>query len=382
MTYCFKEHESDKQELNKNTKPISECKNYFTEENGRKVRVTEVPVLTCACIWREYQKQAEEIVAPGGKLIVDPIARNRAINAAYAKLWLLDGRFQWAGLAAFASKQVGCGLLHASESIEKMQAEHEAFERVMNTAKPRWSFRNWFRISKLDEQAERDYKEARRNNPVPSADIRRAGKSLSVVQRQFHHVYEMLAMGNTTLFLDVFPLHQFYWKRGLKELEACLQSREKLTDDPRFPILWPAGRKLNFGTAHAEILKAFEAIDKWQTAKSVEHLAFHEQRNILQPTMYDDPRFVALLRSNHVSYVTAFPTGVAEAIELTLTSQCSRVDDGRTIGFGDNPIANLADIDQRMPFVLKAAERFDHMLNTEHRAALQQSIREISRGSR
>lgn len=53
--------------------------------------------------------RAEAIVAPGGILIADPKARNRAINAAYANLWLKDPRFQWAGLAAFASKQVGVG---------------------------------------------------------------------------------------------------------------------------------------------------------------------------------------------------------------------------------------------------------------------------------
>ena len=62
-------------------------------------------------------------MAPGGKLIADPKARNSAINAAYAQLWLDDPRFQWAGLAAFASKQVGCGLLHAADSIDKIQAE-------------------------------------------------------------------------------------------------------------------------------------------------------------------------------------------------------------------------------------------------------------------
>lgn len=130
MKQCFKDHECDKQELHKNTKPISECRSYFTEENGRKIRITEVPIMTCECIWRSYQREAEDIVAPGGTLIADPKARNRAINAAYARLWLHDHRFQWAGLAAFASKQVGCGLLHAADSIRKIQAEHDAAQRM------------------------------------------------------------------------------------------------------------------------------------------------------------------------------------------------------------------------------------------------------------
>ncbi|WP_191636194.1 hypothetical protein [Pseudomonas fluorescens] len=38
------------------------------------------------------------------------------------------------------------------------------------------------------------------------------------------------------------------------------------------------------------------------------------------------------------------------------------LDDGRTIGFGNNPMADLADLHQRMPFVLKAAARFDELL--------------------
>ena len=89
---------------------------------------------------------------------------------------------------------------------------------------------------------------------------------------------------------------------------------------------------------------------------------------------------VALLRGNHASYVTGFPSGVAQAIELTLTSQCQRVEDDRTIGFDNSPLADLSDINQRMEFVLRAAARFDHMLNDFNRAALVQSISEIASG--
>ena len=84
--------------------------------------------------------------------------------------------------------------------------------------------------------------------------------------------------------------------------------------------------------------------------------------------------------TNHAAYVTGFPSGVAQAIELTLTSQCQPVEDGRTIGFSSNPLADLSDIDQRMPFVLRAAASFDGMLNDGNRGALEQSIREIASG--
>lgn len=122
MTPCFKDQTCGTQTLNQNTIPLSECKTRWVEVYGCMTEVTDVPVLTCECIWRIFQREAEEIVAPGGILIEDPKERNRAINAAYARLWLHDSRFQWAGLAAFASKQVGCGLLHAAESINEIAA--------------------------------------------------------------------------------------------------------------------------------------------------------------------------------------------------------------------------------------------------------------------
>jgi uncharacterized Zn-binding protein involved in type VI secretion len=346
---------------------------------------------TCENIWREYQNRAEAIVAPGGAMITDPKARNRAINAAYAQLWRLDQRFQWAGLAAFASKQVGCGLLHAAQSIERIQAEYEAAEQLRRSArKGVWGL---FSAEERERQAKlreyerrlRDHEQASRNNPMPDVDWRREGEPLSSVQQLYQHVYEMMAMGNTTLFLDVFPLHAFYKEQGLGLLETCLSARQNIFEDGLQRVLWPVGQdKLRFGGDYPEILHAFKAIDDGDIAKSVEHLADHEQRNILQPTMYGDPKLVALLRSNHLSYVTGIPSGIAQAIELTLANQCSTADDGRTIDFSNNPFANLADIDQRMAFVLKAAARFHTLLNSTERYRIELELEDIaeSRGGR
>ncbi|MHC8348576.1 DUF2515 family protein [Pseudomonas sp. RT4P38] len=377
MTQCFKEHPCDEQRLNHNSTPVAECECKEVRLYGSKTLVTDVPILTCSCLWRRYQREAENIVAPGGVLIADPVERNRAINAAYARLWLHDPRFQWAGLAAFASKQVGCGLLHAADSIELIRDEHEARQRLRESRRESGLLTR----DKMSEQAEelRDYKEADSRNPVPSVDFRSQGEDLSLVQQQFRHVHDMMALGNTTLFLDVFPLHAFYAKRGLKELQKCLGARAGIFDHPAFPVLWPVDReKLPFGLNQPEILLAFEAIHAGEIAGSVEYLAWHEQKNILQPVIYEDRQLVALLRGNHAAYVTGFPSGVAQAIELTLTSQCQRVEDGRTIGFGNNPLADLSDLGQRMAFVLQAARRFDQLLSDHQRSALEQSISEIA----
>ncbi|WP_256350852.1 MULTISPECIES: PAAR domain-containing protein [Pseudomonas] len=341
---------------------------------------SEQPTPFCENLWRSYQMRAEAIVAPGGILIADPKARNRAINAAYANLWLKDPRFQWAGLAAFASKQVGCGLLHAVESIEKIQAEHQAGQRMIDSAERRWKFPGLTLFGKTDKRAQRDYEQARSNNPVPGVDLRRDGEPLSLVQQQLQFVHDMLALGNTTLFLDVYPLHLFYSERGLGAFEECLEARENIYEIEEFPVLWPIGQMLKFGTDYKEIRQTFRAVEMGDIAKSVEHLAKHEQVNILQPSMYSDVKFVRLLRANHASFVTGIPSGAAQAIELTLASQCQRIDDSRTIGFGSNPLADLSDIDQRMAFVLKAAMQFHSLLEGTDRHRIEQSIRDIAAG--
>ncbi len=379
MTQCFKDHECDKQILNQNTKPFSECETHRVSVNGDWFEVTDVPVLTCEGIWRVFQREAEEIVAPGGVLIADPIERNRAINAAYARLWLHDNRFQWAGLAAFASKQVGCGLLHAATTNQVIQAELDAGRRMADSyAKSNPGPTGAYAPKHMDLQAHHDYQSARDNNPIPLSSMGLGG----LLQQQFQHVYDMMALGNTTLFLDIFPLHAFYKKRGLEELRTCLKRRASIYGHPKFPVLWLVGQeKLEFGVQYGEILGGFTAIEKGDIAKSVKRFAEHEQRTILQPTIYEDPQLKLLLRGNHASFVTGFPSGVAQAIELTLASQCQPVEDGRTIGFSGNPFADLSNYNQRIAFVMRAAERFDAMLHDENRPLLEQSIREIAEGS-
>ena len=446
MTQCFKDHPSDTQNLNENTKPLDECKSEMMEVLGVEMMVTRVPILTCDCLWRIYQREAEEIVAPGGVLIADPIERNRAINAAYARLWLHDPRFQWAGLAAFASKQVGCGLLHATESMEKLEVELKAvakfmkltpylstiyrqndlIELIYNLTEHTAENFTEFRIEHLNELTDEkiesiivdlkalggrfktltfeevkeqvvdkfkeltvdrvdaivtafeEFQAANADNPIP-VDVRLGAMKLGVVQRQLKYVHDMLALGNTTLFLDIYPLHQFYKKRGLAQLKKCLEKRRKIFGHPKAPVLWPVDQeKVIFGYAHEEILQAFIAIEAGEIARSVKIFADHEQRNILQPAIYEDLHLVLILHGNQFSYATNFPNGTAQAIELTLTSQCQPVEDGRTIGFGNHPSADLSNIKQRMAFVLKAADRFDEMLNDSNRQDLEQSIIKIA----
>ncbi|SEN56214.1 Zn-binding Pro-Ala-Ala-Arg (PAAR) domain-containing protein, incolved in TypeVI secretion [Pseudomonas sp. ok272] len=349
----------------------------FTEPSGQ----------ICQDLWQRYQQAAEKIVAPDGVLIADPKTRNRAINAAYARLWLEDPRFQWAGLAAFASKQVGCGLLHAAESIEKIQVDSDAAERRDRSARSGF----WGLFSRGEpqrkvgigdfERRQREAEQAQRENPLWWVDYRHDAGSLSVMQKNARYVHDRLALGNTTLFLDVYPLHAFYRDRGLSALETCLRSRKRIYGDARQAVLWPVTQeRLRFGVDHDEIVHAFRAIDASNITKSVEHLAMHEQKNILQPAMYSDLILVTLLRGNQFSYVTDIPSGAAQAIELTLASQCQPVGDERTVRFSSSAMADLSDINQRMPFVLKAAKRFDDLLHNHNRHLIEQAIQDIAAG--
>ncbi|MCP9270546.1 hypothetical protein M5U04_21380 [Xenorhabdus sp. XENO-1] len=146
--------------------------------------------------------------------------------------------------------------------------------------------------------------------------------------------------------------------------------------------MWPIGQeKFEFGRSYPDILLAFEAIEAGNIPRGVVYLANHEQINILQSTMYSDTHLVRLLRGNQFSFVTGFPSGVAEAVELTLASQCRRIDDGSTIQFSNETFADLSDVKQRMPFVYKAADRFNEMLHDDsNRKLLEKSLQNIAAG--
>ncbi len=301
--------------------------NWKEEEAAAKKRADD-DKQNCMDCWRFYQKQAEAIVS-----VDDPIARNRRINAAYAQLWLDDHRFQWAGLAAFASKQVGCGLLNAAETIGKSNRQRDAYQQ-------------WDKTSSTFERLS-PYASPR----MPAPD--------QVSGEGARKVYEMLAKGNTALFLDIWPLHMFYKKFGLQRFKRCLQERQL----PGGSVVWPIAGTVPFGISRPRVVRGFEAIDAGNIAESVRMLAEHEQLNILQPAMYNDPAFSLLMRANQFAWALSIPTGSAREIQLTLANQCTVTGaNAKYEIFSKEPLANLADADQRMEFVMRAAQRFAELL--------------------
>jgi hypothetical protein len=338
------QHRQDMTPLGRNTLPVAECDVHEATVAGQPCKAIDVPVLGCASIWLRVQREAEAWIAPGGKLIADPIVRNRRINQAYAQLWLADRRFQWAGLAAFASKQVGCGLLHAANNIRASLAE-------------------------MGDNAQRP-------DITGSADIAAMNSMPAIISASSAYMYQQLALGNTILFLDIYPLHRFYMLRGFEHLAKCLPQRATIADQ----ILWPINReKLTFGNAFSEIQEGFKLIDSGQVAESVRKIAYHEQINILQAALYNDLAMQGALQANQFSWVTGFPNGSAAAINLTLSAQCSTQSAVLNVWFPKKSGAKLYDRDQRMKFVYEAAERFDTLLRKGDRSRIESSIHEIAR---
>jgi hypothetical protein len=300
-------------------------------------------LLTPALLWATFQAEAEDLLRIDGRWIADDRERNKRINRAYARLWLADRRFQWAGLAAFASKQVGCGLLHSADIIDERRREREAIERSLgHGAAPGVQY----------------------GATLHQLATEMAGSSMA----------RRLGLGNTHVFLDIYPLHRFYMERGWTEFLACLPRRQ----NARYAVHWEVDRStLAFATPFPEVAAGFEQIERGRIEDSVRSLAQHEQVNVLQKIMYDDLFMKMLLDWNQLAWVTDFPSGDYEEIKLNLSAQCpARA--GTTSTFSKDRYAKLWDPAERMPFVFEAADRLGMLLAGAERARVEESIRSVS----
>jgi hypothetical protein len=330
--------------VNRNIKPISECKLHHCVGAAATVeKAIAVPILTPEHLWGTFQVEAENILTIDGSLEGNERERNKRINAAYAKLWLADNRFQWAGLAAFASKQVGCGLLHPAETIAKNRRERELLQLSIAAI-------------------------------LPGAEA--AAGPQAAMEFGAAYVYRKLGFGNAHLFLDIYPLHRFFMERGWDEFSTYLPKRQ----NEKYPFYWAVNRKtLRFGAPFQEVLEGFMHINSENLERSVDRLAQHEQVNILQKILYNDPVLQKLLALNQYAWATGFPTGDYEEIKLTLSAEC-RTKPGLTSWFSRDKRAELWVAEQRMKFVLEAARQFHILLHGPERPYVEASIRAIAAG--
>lgn len=275
----------------------------------------------CAALWKKYREEAEALIAPHDE---DHRARNRAISAAYARLYLENPNFTWAGLAAYASKQVGCAMDHARHAM----STGKKFLLGGTAALP---------IA-----------------PLPALGSAGYGAGAAGAAA---YTYEMLGKGNRELFLDIYPLHRFYQEHGIDKMRACAGSRS-----PPIP---------------REALLGFQAIADGELSRSLAEIARHEQLNVLQPLIYDD----YLLRRILVANETGVP--LTSPAKLVLSSECdegptSTFDEGRFGGEDHGLVPEVYNTSERMNWILKrAAPMYEDMVGTaQHRRDLEQIIRQ------
>jgi hypothetical protein len=290
-----------------------------------------------AASWLRCQLEAQQWVAPGGKLIEDTAVRNRRISAAYATLWLADHRCEWAGLAAFASSQVGCDIAGAADTMQDAASHNESGR---TTGPLDWLRRNGMQLG--------------------------SGLAAGFMRGQ-------LAMGNLIVFLDVYPLHRFFMLHGAAALNAHL--RERASNAPR--VIWPAEcPTIPFGQPFAEIAEAFSLMEQGVVEASVIKLAWHEQVNILQPLIYDDAKTRLVLDANQLAWAVHLPHVAFQEIMLPFDSQCGARSEDAVL-FSRLQNAHLYDPVQRMEFVTRAATRFHGLLHGLRRVAVEDRLRAI-----
>lgn len=251
----------------------------------------------CIKLWKDYQEEARTLIEPAGE---DHRERNTIISAAYADLCLKNPEFRWAGLAAYASKQVGCAMDYALKMRAIGGSAGAAGAGTM---------------------------------AVP---VLVGGAAVSA---SAHYTYEMLGTGNRNLFLDIYPMHRFFQDHGYEKLSKCAGERM-----PPIPL---------------QALDGFRALDlhkktgdKKYLNQSVESLAWHEQVNVLQRDIYNDWTMRKILRANETGMWGTMPA------DVVMDSGCTDTTGGKhTHTFGDKGRRELYDVSERMDWIVNDIAR-------------------------
>ncbi|RMR55636.1 hypothetical protein ALP83_200135 [Pseudomonas syringae pv. actinidiae] len=285
---------------------------------GQQVAIRRLCVKTRA----EYKQPARY------ELLKDFSTRAARIAGNYARIYLEQeyngqpeqkGRFYWTGLAAFASKQVMCALDYSSNT--KM--------RYLPPA-------------------------------VPPLEITKI----------------FLGKGNFWLFQDIFVWHWFYINYP-QQFNECIKTRDFSTYDPRFkqsfaqlPWIDDALPKINNLKVTDYLVSGFKlisAVEKEPAGtlrekykfQSLLAIAKHEQLMILQPLIYEDKSFRALL------YMQTWVEGYGDVPRrlASLSVECDTGDPEQDVIMSDG---ELYDAEDRMIFITTIASTYHRRMQRKN----------------
>nr|WP_314873981.1 hypothetical protein [uncultured Pseudomonas sp.] len=297
----------------------------------------------CEYLWATGQGRALKLLTvqktcpirgPQTVLVRDFSARAARIAAAYARFYLeleegcnpeLKGRFYWMGLAAFASKQVMCGLDFVKE--------------VSTYTKP---------VSKY------------------SPPVKLGQKGLEIGK-------ESLGKGNFWLFQDIYVWHWFYanypemFAKCSEERDASKYPAKALNNLKEMPWAEEALGVIDNFSINDYLREGFKQIVACEKVSSGEfrrklqfdslmRIADHEQRKVLQPLIYESMLFQGVLTIQQaVEFVPGLPRRLA-----AFSTACDVDDRQLKVEMEDG---SLYDETARMRFIEKIAERYHDLMD-------------------
>ena len=196
-----------------------------------------------------------------------------------------------------------------------------------------------------------------------------------------------LGQGNLWLFNDIAPAHWFYsnYPEHFFSGMACLNKRDANQLEARvktamedLPWASESLSRIDYFKPSSRMLDGFEKVLRIERAEDIEErseyqlehllaIADHEQREILQPLIYDDPVFKKWLARERATSGLLRKTWILSWMTLTyqlvFTHQCSERDPQlKSVAPGDMEVENEK---SRMKWIEKAAKKFHELMNDE-----------------
>lgn len=267
----------------------------------------------CAAGWAEVDKEVAKIDA-----MKDIRARNKAISASYARLYMASPDLKWAGAAAFASKQVGCGMDTAHTYLD-------------------------------------DYPGG---IAQASQDMGMAGGAIDPVSLTMYDARQTLGEGNLAVYDELYPSLRFYQQNkatmSKEQIIACIEHKS--------PAVEPS------------IVHGLQQTMDGKPEMGALTMLKHEQQDTLQKKAYDTSWMFR--RSLDVSRFTGYPP-----VTFVVAAECTSTDPAKVVNFKDYK-GPLYDFDSRWPFARDCATRFvDLSSSSTTSGAVNQALGQIANGA-